>query len=133
MLCPGVELARCLRQLAQAMLLGQFIFVIEHAITTVDIAACKWLWSLLYKICLYLWFVSHRHIKPGFRKHIERIINPGRARNSVARTEVFDRGGTKDGPTKLFFRWFFRQCDGCLHQFRTTIFSIVEPVIHEIA
>ena len=48
------------------VLVGEFVFVGEYAVATIDIAPCEWLWRLLYESFAYLWFMGSWGVKPGF-------------------------------------------------------------------
>ncbi len=51
-----------------SVLFGQFVFVGEHAVATVDVAPGEGLWGLLEEVGPHLGFVRHGRIKPGDRQ-----------------------------------------------------------------
>lgn len=77
--CGDLECSRRPRSNESAIFLCKLVFILEHAVATVDIAPCEWLRRLLDEVLAYLCSVRARRIKPGFGQVEDRIVYPGRA------------------------------------------------------
>src|SRR5579872_4161737 len=115
------------------MAFHKLIFVIKHAVATENIAACEWLWCLLYEALAHFQSLCARRVKPGFRQVKYRIMHPYRAWHIIPLAEPLDRCRAKSGPAMLIRSRFLWHGKRRCHEFGSFISGVIKPIIHKIA
>jgi len=115
------------------VLFGQFVFVGEYAVASVDVATGEGPRGLLEEVNPHLGFVRHGRIKPGVRQCKDWMRDPNGTTYRKAGAEIVDRGGVLRRPSALLLIGILRQGEWGRDQLGALVLGVIKPVAQEIA